>query len=437
MQNHWEFILRPDAQYDVIVVGGGPAGIGAAVAASLSGARTCLVEASSVMGGVAAAAMWMPVNRITLNGVTPNGGKRGGVHDLFVEAVMKFGAQAYSARRHPATDMRGGLQIHPDYLRLAVLTLLEEHGCHYRLYSPVVGVVKEGDTVKGVVLGTKDGTQTLLGTCVVDCSGDGDVAGYAGVPMQKGRETDGIFLPPALLFALSNVEIDAFYRFKLSCADRYEEMLAKAKDAGYLVCRWYDFDESSLPNVINVNNGGLDGWEKLDMTNPRDATYAERTGIQAALDFVTFARQMKMPGLQDCHLMRVGCRVAPRDTRRIVGEYLITHSDALSAPEFSDIVSRRYGFIDAVGYYTAQMVSGHAYPYRCLVPKTVNGLLAAGRCASATHLGFASGRGMGECMGMGQAAGAAAAVAAKTGVAPRDVDVGQVQDLLRRMHVNI
>jgi len=287
----------------------------------------------SIMGGVAAAAMWMPVNRITLNGVTTEGGSRGGVHDLFVNAILKYGGEAYSMRRHPATDMRGGMQIHPDFLRLAALSLLEEYGCHYRLYRPVVGVVKDEDTVKGVLLGTKDGTQTLLSACVIDCTGDGDVANYAGAQMQKGRESDGIYLPPALLFSLSNVEIDTFYRFKLSYADQYESMLQKARNDGYSVCRWYDFDETSLPGVVNVNNGGLDGWEKLDMTNPRDATYAERVGIQAAYDFVQFARRMKMPGLEDCHLMRVGFRVAARDTRRITGEYLITHEDAINAPE--------------------------------------------------------------------------------------------------------
>ena len=214
-------------------------------------------------------------------------------------------------------------------------------------------------------------------------------------------------------------------------------MLDRAAEEGYLVCRWYDFDETSLPGVVNVNNGGLPGWEKLDMTKPGDRTIAERMGVRAAVDFANFARAMAMPGLEDCHLVRAGYQAAIRDTRRIVGEYLITHEDALNAPEFEDIVSRRYGFIDAVGYYTAQMVSGHAYPYRCLLPKGVDGLLVAGRCASATHLGFASGRGMGECMGMGQAAGVAAALSVAQGVTPREVDVASVQAFLRDMGVKL
>lgn len=430
-------LCKEGERFDVIVCGGGPAGIGAAIAAKEAGASVLLLEGSSLMGGVAAAAMWMPVNRITLDGVTPEGGKRGGVHDRFVAAIQRHGGEAYSMRRHPATDRRGGMQIHPEYLRLAVMELLEDCGCKYRLFSPVTGVIKQENCVTGVVATTKEGTETFYAERVIDCTGDGDVAYYAGVEMQKGRESDGIFLPPALLFTLSNVDIDAFYRFKLSQTKAYQDMIDKAAGQGALVCRWYDFDETSLPGVVNVNNGGLEGWEKLDMTNPDDRTVAERMGIQAAIDFTNFVRSMKMPGLEDCHLMRAGYQVAIRDTRRIVGEYLISHEDALEAPEFKDIVSRRYGFIDAVGYYTADMVSGHAYPYRCLVPAHIDGLLVAGRCASATHLGFASGRGMGECMGMGQAAGVAAALSIQQQVQPRHVSVSSVQGFIRGMGVKL
>ena len=176
--------------------------------------------------------------------------------------------------------------------------------------------------------------------------------------MQKGRESDGIYLPPALLFTLSNVDIDRFYGFKLGRPDEYQAIIDLAAEQGYRVCRWYDFDETSLPGVVNVNNGGLPGWETLDMTRPEDRTIAERMGVQAAVDFANFARKLKMPGMEDCHLVRAGYQAAVRDTRRIAGEYLITHEDALNAPEFEDIVSRRYGFIDAVGYYQAEMVSG-------------------------------------------------------------------------------
>ncbi len=432
-----KFIAQKGEDFDVIVAGGGPAGIGAAVAAALQGAKTLLLEAQSTLGGVAASAMWMPVNRITLWGVTPEGGKRGGVHDLFVDAVRSYGAHAYSERRHPATDMRGGLSIHPEYLKMACFRLLEQSGCKYRLYSPVTGVIKKENCLTGVKVVTKDGEESFNGKMIIDCTGDGDVSMQAGVRMYKGRESDGRMLPPALLWTVTNVDIQKFFRFFTGERARFDEMVSCARAEGYITCKWYDFDETSLPDTVNVNNGGVDDWGNVDMTQEADMTLAERLGIQAALDFCTFARKMRMPGMEDCCLMRAGYRVAVRDTRRIEAQYRITHEDALNAPEFPDIVSRRYGFIDAVGYYAAQMVSGHAYPYRCLVPVGVDNLLTAGRCAGATHLGFASGRGMGENMGMGQAAGIAAAEAIRQKKTPAQIDVKPVQDILRSMGVRL
>lgn len=432
-----KFIPEKDETFDVIVAGAGPAGIGAAVAASLQGAKTLLLEAGSTMGGVAAAAMWMPVNRITLWGVTPEGGKRGGVHDLFVDAIRSYGAHAYSERRHPATDMLGGMSIHPEYLKMASFKLIEQSNCKYRLYSPVTGVMKEGACLTGVKVGTKEGEEFFRGKVIIDCTGDGDVSWHAGVRMFKGRESDGRMLPPALLWTITNVDLQRFFRFFTGKRECFDTIVAEAKAEGYLTCKWYDFDETSLPDTVNVNNGGVDDWGNLDMTKEADMTLAERLGIQAALDFCTFARKKRIPGMEDCCLMRAGHRVAVRDTRRIAARYQITHEDALHAPEFSDIVSRRYGFVDAVGYYAAQMVSGHAYPYRCLVPEGVDNLLAAGRCAGATHLGFASGRGMGENMGMGQAAGIAAAEAIRQKQKPADIDIKPVQDILRSMGVKL
>jgi hypothetical protein len=432
-----KFIPSHDTVYDVIVAGGGPAGIGAALAAVANGAKTLILEATSVFGGVAPIALWMPVNRIKFNGVIPEGGKRGGVHDMFVEAIEKFGPEAYSEKRHPATDIRGGLSIHPEFLRLAIFELLEKYGCMYRLYSPVIGVLKDGNKVTGVLVSGKNGPTEFHAKIVVDCTGDGDVSYLAGVEMMKGREEDGLFLPPALLFALGNVDYDRFYDFEVNHKDKFYEIIRQADSLGYTTCTWYGFDEASLPGVVSVNNGGVKGWGNIDATDENDMTAAERMGIQAAIDFVRFARQLEIPGLENCTLIRAGARVAVRDSRRIVGEYIITAEDSREDMKFEDIVSRRYGFIDAVGYYSSEMKSGHAYPYRCLVPKEVDNLLVAGRCASATHLGFAAGRGMGEMMGMGQATGVAAALCSAKNILPRNIDVKEIQKILISMGVRL
>lgn len=430
------FIPKPGEEFDVIVCGGGPAGIGAALASCYVGAKTLILEATSTFGGVAMASMWMPVNRVTLDGVTPEGGKRGGVFDKFVEHIKKYGPEAYTHCTHPISKLRGGINVHPEYLRIAVFDMLEEAGCYYRLYSPVFGVVKENNVVTGVKVTTKDGElETFKGKVIIDCTGDGDVSLYAGVEMQKGRESDGLFMPPSLQWSISNVDVERAYEFIYEHKEEYQALLDEMKQQ-FSCSDWYEFLEASVPNTLTVNNGGPK-WSNLDMTQESDMTVAERMGIQHVIDFMKFARKKKWPGLENCYLMRAGSRVAVRDTRRIVGEYLITHEDAINGTQFEDIVSRRYGFIDAVGYFQAEMMSGHPYPYRCLVPAKVDGLLVAGRCASATHLGFASGRGMGENMGMGQAAGVAAAVSVEQGVLPRYVDVKKVQEIIRASGVRL
>jgi hypothetical protein len=432
------FIPNSREEFDVIVCGGGPAGIGAALAARHCGVKTLVLEAESTFGGVAMMGMWMPFNRIVLDGVTALGGKRGGVFDKFVAAIKKYGPEAASNYRHPVTDQRGGFNIHPEYLRLAVFDLFEAAGCKYRLYSPVFGVEKLGDSVIGVKVTTKDGKlETFKGKVIIDCTGDGDVSFYAGVETMKGREEDGRFLPPSLLWALSGVDTKKFFEYRWEHEDEYKAMLEEYKAEGNQTSSWFYFEECSVPNTINVNNGGVQEAGNVDMTSERDMTMIERLGIQMVMDFNNFVRRKKVPGLENAYLMRAGARVAVRDTRRIVGEYLITHDDAIKGTEFDDIVSRKYGFVDAVGYFVDDMVSGHAYPYRCLVPKNVNGLLVAGRCAAATHLGFASGRGMGENMGMGQAAGVAAAVSIDQGVQPRDVNVKKVQEIIRATGVRL
>lgn len=432
-----DYIPEKGESFDVIVAGGGPAGIGAAIAARLQGAKTLLLEAESTLGGVAASAMWMPINRVTLWGVTPDGGRRGGVFDIFVDAIRSYGALAYTERRHMANDLRGGLQVHPEYLKMAMFKLLEDYGCKYRLYSPVTGVIKDGDCVKGVKVVTKDGEDVFYGKVIIDCTGDGDVAYHAGVKMNKGREEDGMMLTPALLWTIGNVDVKRFFRFFLSEKERFYEMIAEAKAEGYITCKWYGFDETSIPESVNVNNGGVDDWGNIDMTNEADMTFAERIGIQAALDFCMLARKKRIPGMEDCCLMRAGYKVSIRDTRRIEARYCITEEDAQHATDFQDIVSRRYGFIDVVGHYNADMLSGHAYPYRCMLPIGVENLLVAGRCAGATHLGFTSGRGMGENMGMGQAAGIAAVEAIRQNKKASEIDIKPVQDIIRSMGVKL
>jgi hypothetical protein len=418
-------------RYDVIIAGGGPAGLGAALASSMRGAKTLLLEARSFFGGVAAIAMWMPMNRLMFDG-----GKRGGVHDLLVEKIKSYGVPAYTPGRQDMIN-GDGLNIHPEYLRLASLELLEEQHCHYRLYSPVTGVTMDGYKVTGVVTTSKDGQQTFAANIVVDTTGDGDVAYYAGAEMVMGREEDGRSMPTSLVFALANVDVERLMAFLENEGERYKHILDEAKMEGYAVAAWYSFDRTTIPGVVNVNNGALHDIGNIDGTKASELTIAERMGIQVAHDFIVFAREKKIPGLEDCHLMRVGAYVGVRDTRRLVGEYVLTLDDALHAPEFPDIIARKYGAIDANQLFIGPMHSGFGYPYRSLLPRHIDNLLVAGRCASATFLGHAAGKSMGNMMEVGQAAGVAAALCCTQKSSPRNLDVSLLKCVLKEMGVHL
>jgi hypothetical protein len=426
-----KLIPSTDERYDVIVAGGGPAGIGAALGASVKGAKTLLLEARSFFGGVAAVAMWMPMNRLMLDG-----GKRGGVHDLFVDKIMSFGVDAYTAGRNDMVN-GDGLNIHPDYLRLACFELLEENHCHYRLYSPVTGVLVHNHQVMGVTTSSKDGQQSFHSDIVVDATGDGDVAYFAGAEMVIGRAEDGRSMPVSLVFAIANVDVDKFLPFVDREREQFLDILDQAKTEGYAVAAWYGFDRATIPGVINVNNGALHDIGNIVGIKASDLTIAERAGMQVALDFIQFAREKQIPGLENCYLMRVGAHVGVRDTRRLVGEYVLTLEDAMNAPDFPDTIARKYGAIDANQLYIGPMSSGFGYPYRCLLPKDIDNLLVAGRCASASFLGHAAGKSMGNMMEVGQAAGVAAALCSSQHVIPRKLDVSTLQEVLIDIGVHL
>lgn len=420
-----------DARYDVIVCGGGPAGLGAALAASQMGSRTLLLEGRSCFGGVATAALWMPVNRLLVDGQS-----RGGVHDLVMRKVQSMGHDAVTEGKTDRTD-GDGFDLHPDYLKRSLFELLEEQSCHYRLYSPVIGVVMEEKACRGVVVSTKSGTQTFLADVIIDATGDGDVAYHAGAEMVTGSEESGEFMPISLIFALGGVEVDRFLAYFEENGKEFESLFQSAEKEGLKTAAWYAYDRTALPGILSVNNGGWGGNGRLNGADSKDLSLAERNGIDVATDFVSIVRRGRVPGMENCSLIRTGSHVGVRNTRRIVGEYTLTYEDSQNPADFPDGVSRKYGAVDANQLFIGTMVSGFTYPYRCMIPKGIDNLLVAGRCGSATFLGHAAGKSMGNMMGIGQAAGIAATLSSRSDINPREVDPEEIRRVQRDWGVDI
>ena len=419
------FIREHD--FDVTVCGSGPAGLGAAVSAAKLGARTALLEGAGLPGGTINAVPWMPVNRLMYKG-----GKRSYAHDRLAAHILKYGEGAARPGRENVID-GDGLSSHVEYSELAIYDMLEEAGVAYRLFSPVAGVLKEGRRVTGVVAREKRGLAAYRSKCAVDATGDGDVAAAAGCEFMEGREEDGVHMPITLGFSLGGIDKDVFIPwFEKENGGRLREIMDDADKKGYYVAAWYSVNPGTLPGIVGVNNGAWRGQSlKTDGLNPADLTAARRNGLRVAADTARMLRDYMVPGAESCFLDRVGSLLGVRDTRRIIGEYVQTFEDSQEGPEFDDAVARKYGYIDANQVYIGPMKSGYAYPYRSLVPRDADGLLVAGRCASATFLGHSAGKSMGNMMELGAAAGAAAALCARQGVNPRELDAQLLRKTLK------
>jgi hypothetical protein len=340
----------------------------------------------------------------------------------------------------------GNLNVHPEYLKKVLFDLFEKYEIDYQLYSPVVGVVKEGSLLTGLVVAAKEGRATFRGKVTVDATGDGDVAYLAGCEMEtQGDSATGWRPPVTVAWALCNVDCDRLFDWLDSGVeldrDQYEglsQLIRSYRQQGYNLPNWMGLNKTTLPGVVSVNSGtSLD--LQLDCSQSAALTLIEKMAIDQALEFVRFAREKSLPGMEHVCLMRTGGYAMARDTRRLVGEYQFDDQDVMQGTPFEDAVASKYGGSDPVGQqrpYSA-IRQGALFPYRSLLPRNVDGLLVAGRCSSATMLGHYGGKSMGNMLSIGQAAGVAAALCAQHGVAPRALDHRLIQRKLEEMGVSL
>jgi hypothetical protein len=351
----------------------------------------------------------------------PTNVNRGGMLQRFAEKLLAMG---HDAARRTSTGTSGldaaGYHIHPDYLRVAIYEFLEGVGCRYRVHSPVMDVVKKGKRVLGVVVTDRNGHSTFRANTIIDATGDGDIAFLAGAQFESGRKSDGMCMPVTLTFTLGNVdyprlklfkpgqhkapsdttkmslaELDAQYRKNPATAteddDVFYTIIAEARSQGYCTAMWYAVTPTTLPGVVSVNNGGPYDIGNLDGTKVQHLTIAERYGAKIATDFVEIASRWKIPGLERCFLYSVGAEVALRETRRIIGDYYLTDQDAVEGPPFEDVVAVEYCKGSDTVHYHSVGKRIKSIPYRCLLPKGLEGILMAGRCVSASQAGALAG----------------------------------------------
>ncbi len=447
------------AETDVLVVGGGPAGLGAALGAAEAGARVILAERYGFLGGNATAALVMPLMSFhtqagefertgTLNLLPDDHGPGhpvigGALRKLLERLVAVEGAIA------PSRDTGFVVPFDPEAFKLAALELLDEAGVQFLFHAFASDVMRSPDgEVEGVVFETKSGPVVIKANSVVDGTGDGDVAARAGAAYDMGRDEDDLVQPMTLMFRMGEFERAAFENYVREHPGQWRgvhglwELVEKASRAGELDLKREDILFFGTPHgrELSVNSTRVTHVSGIDVF---DLTHAEWQSRKQMAQITAFFRKY-VPGFEESYPIQSGVQVGVRETRRIIGDYTLTGDDLLSARRFSDVIARGTYPVDihnptGKGTVLRKIPEGEAYdiPLRALLPRNVDRILTAGRAISGTHEAHSSYRVMPIAMATGQAAGVASALAAKNHRSPREVPVDLIQQELMRQGANL
>ncbi|MBE6940873.1 MAG: FAD-dependent oxidoreductase [Ruminococcaceae bacterium] len=425
---------------DVVVVGGGPAGVAAAVQAGRQGSSVLLIEQTGCLGGIATAGWHGHICMYCSQAPLAYDRIVGGFCYEITKDIVEQGYGSYDDWALDFEVERLKLILEQKVAQCANIQVL-----YYTQFSDVV--VKNG-TVEYVLLQNKSGRQAVKAKMVIDCTGDGDVAAAAGAPFEKGRENDGALQPMTLMFQIGGIDYDRL------CHYREVEYPAKygRKDWGQDFL-WRDLQERGLmepfqnhtcglwwtptrPDQIGVNFTHIFG---KDPTNTEDLTYATIEGRRQAYETVKVF-QKYLPGFENSWMSHTASLIGTRESRRILGDYYITTDDLRKCAKFYDSIGYGSFFFDVhnctnigMDEEVEQPPVGFRYqiPYRALLPQTLHNVLVAGRCISCDHHALGSLRVMPQCFIEGDAVGIAASMAVQRGVSPRNIDIRVLQEALR------
>ncbi|MBI2998534.1 MAG: FAD-dependent oxidoreductase [Deltaproteobacteria bacterium] len=418
-------------EYEVVVLGGGPAGIAAAFAAGRAGRSTILIERYGFLGGAGTAA-----------GLSNFCGLHANVHGDIRQVVHGVADELLSRLDH-----MGGLNAPLSFAnkikaqaydisayKIAADDLLLSAGVKILFHAFAVGAVKRSDQeIHALLVESKSGRGAIVGRIFIDCSGDGDLAAWVGAPFEKG-DGQGNMLYPSTMFRINGVDPDKAGRAWESLPKLMEETERtqgrRFPRQGAIVrpqknpIEW----RANVTQIKNPDGSAVDG------TDVEQLSRGEIEGRRQCWETFEFIRE-NAPGFDKAYIVEIAPQIGIRETRRITGEYLLTEQDILGCASFDDTIGVNGWPVEAhvagnVVFRWQPIPESRGFnhlPYRMIVPLEIDNLFVAGRCASMTHEGQSSARVSGSCFVMGQAAGTAADLALKAGVRPRAVDVGALQ----------
>lgn len=431
---------------DVLVVGGGPAGIGAAVSAGRAGCRVLLLEKNGFLGGNITASYVETCNYFMKG--TP-------FNSCGVYAKMEAGYKERFGRSH---DIRPDSphRFSSEYLKIFLDSFVRNAGVDILFHAFVNEVIVNDNKIDAVIIQTKQGPLAVKAGVVIDCTGDGDVAFSAGVPFDQGRDLDHLCQPGTLSFRVAGVNAALLIENgedKLKeIGRRYKEDYRAGKTG--LACKRQDLPFGRLTAGGQISYVNYPCAYGIDPTSISDLSRGEVECRQYILEMVEYMRE-NFPGMEQVELSSIATEIAFRDSRRIAGRYKLTIDDMEKSRSFHDVIAvypRFYDMLapdaemDGDGSVTGGGYKGHIYepivgdrsfqiPYRSLVPEKVENLLLGGRCISCDHVAQSGIRAISACMQTGEAAGVAAGLSLKSGVSPADVNILDLQNVLRSQGV--
>ncbi len=405
-------------QYDVIVVGGGFAGVCAAISASENGAKTLLVDKSNALGGAAHNCL---INPFMPTHTKVNGEKK----ELSLGLFQKIREELISR------SALKGIIFAEEELKYILQKMVQKAGVDLLFHACLHSVKRTESKIESLEFSTVGGPIILSAPYYIDATGDAQLSFLAGCPTKLGREKDNLCQPMTLCFRVGGVDVDAFYQDKNRINALYKQFRAEGKIKNpredILVFKMtYD-------GVLHFNT------TRVVKKNPTDAfavTDAELEARDQVFELLNFLKE-NAESMKNAYLLSTAPQIGVRESRMIEGEYVLTEADCLAFRKFDDSIAVSNYEIDihnpegtGTSHYFFPDGKYFTIPYRSLIPKNVDNLLVAGRCISSDHEAQASYRIMPIVANIGEGAGVAIALASKQKISTKDVDVKELQNIL-------
>lgn len=412
-------------EYDIIVAGGGPAGIGAAVAAADMGMKVLIIERAGILGG-----------NLTIGHVSPISG--GHVKNTMAQHIKEL-----IAGKNCDTNNFDGAKI-------KLIKLIAEKGICAYLNSSVCDVVRDGEEIKSVIISTQSGLKNINAKFFIDATGDGVLSYLAGESVEYGRD-DGLVQPNSVMFTILGVDLDQ----KMLCYAEDDD--TQLKKGSYLKLCKDACKAGELPpeiDIVRLYPAGADGERVVNATQvnrlnpliPEDYFKAQvklRNQIHTVMQFL----KNNVEGFENIRIKDSSDIVGVRESRRIVGQYTLTAEDLIAGRRFEDVIVHKADFAidihnpDGAGQAESDTIpvriGNYDIPYGCIVPLENRNLYTAGRCISGTHRAHASYRVMNIAMNLGEAAGVAAAVCIREKSDNKAVGYKKVQTALAERGIDL